>query len=185
MTEAPTTTTACPPGEHKNLAGHCVEPLSLTTTTSTVPTPEVGSKDNPFPISSPLTWGDYDQITFQPLELVSSSLIHKANPYNTPPPAGQTYVRFKVSAVYTGDDTGSGFGLSMNLHLVGDKATIYTSEFLSDYRKIGLAPIDDQPNVIKGGTITGFAYYLIDTDDTNILILVDNYSGNQYIDITP
>lgn len=175
-TARPTTTElTCPFGQHATPFGECE--LDPTTTIE-----EPGSRDNPL---SPnfLTYGDYDPVTLGSLEPVDFSAIEAANRFNDAPPAGQIYVRYKVTATYNGTSTGAYFDFAFNLGLVGDKGKIYEPAFVSDSDGT-LDALSDQPDVIAGGTMSGYLYYLIDADDTNILVVNENSDGNVFIDIT-
>jgi hypothetical protein len=56
---------------------------------------------------------------------------------------------------------------------VGDKGRVYDNEFVSDMDG-ALVLITDQPDAIGGGSLTGDVLYLVDADDTNLLVLCNN-----------
>lgn len=176
-TQPATTELSCPTGQHESPVGTCIADPTTT------PKAEEGSRDNPLD-SSFLTYGDYDPVNFGFLELVDFATIESSNRFNEEPPPGQVYVRFRVTATYNGTETGSYYDFAFNLGLVGDKGKIYETAFIADSDGT-LETLSDQPDVISGGVMEGYLYYLIDSDDTDILVVNENSDGNVFIDITP
>jgi hypothetical protein len=175
-TEAPTTTVAeptteapvvCPLGEHATPINTCVE--DPTTTTA----PPQGSREHPF--SGTLSDDDWSVMHFTPLVPISAALVHEANKYNDPLPAGQKYVATYFTGTYKGSDSMSGTALGWEWHVVGSKAKLYDVASVSDgydIKKLNL--LEDQPDVIAGGRLAGNIIFAVDANDTNLL-LTDGY----------
>ncbi len=139
--------------------------------------PKAGTRTNPF--SSNLDFNDFKPMVLLGIEPVDAALIHKGNQFNDAPQAGQTYVRVSVSATYTGSGSGSSTDITFSLKIAGDKSKIYEAASISDAHNV-LGLLRNQPDVIQGGSLTGFIYYLVDTDDSNFLAVVDGPDGPQF-----
>ncbi len=143
----------------------------------TTAAPKAGTRTNPF--SSNLDFKDFKPMILLGIEPVDAALIHKANQFNSPPPDGQTYMRVNVSAAYTGTGTGSATDITFSLKIAGNKSKVYEAALVSDSRNL-LDLLNKQPDVIQGGSMTGFIYYLVDTDDSNFLAVVNGSDGPQF-----
>jgi hypothetical protein len=182
-TEAPATTDAPETTEAETSAP---ETTDAPTTEAPTTTAVQGTHANPFRGGQALSTDKYNPIVFTgPLELVSDDALHAANPYNDPAPAGQAYVRFKMSATYIGPDTGNYFDF-YEVGVVGSKGKIYTQATVTDSSTNGdLEVLNDAPEVITGGTLEGYLYFLVDTDDTALLVISKSADGNTFIDLSP
>lgn len=142
-----------------------------------------GTRDNPFsPIA--LTYGDWSTLSILPIEVVDPALIHSANQFNDEAAPGQTYARIFVSAIYAGAEKGGSYEFRYGFGLAGDKGKIYDAASVSDTRNV-LSDISDSPDVLAGGELSGFIYYLVDADDTNFLVVATGPDGLQFIDVSP
>jgi hypothetical protein len=190
-TNAATTTTVltCGPTEHEislddvpscqpNVAPPPPPPTAVPGTTTT--TTKKGTRGNPYGATDLLTFGDYNPFVLFSIDPEDYSTIKAANQFNTVPPVGQFYLRVGVTAMYTGDTTGKYGDIAFSLGIVGNEAKIYKPVFLSGDE---LQSLQSQPDVIRGGSITGFLYYLVDTADANFLAVIQGSSGTQFITV--
>jgi hypothetical protein len=123
-------------------------------------------------------------LSILPVEVVDPALIHSANQFNDEAAPGQTYARIFVSAIYAGAAKGESYEFRYGFGLAGDKGKIYDAASVSDTHNV-LSDISDSPDVLAGGELAGFIYYLVDTDDTNFLVVASGSDGLQFIDVSP
>jgi hypothetical protein len=180
-TVAPTTTTAaaCPAGQARSRPETpCV---AVTTTTPTTAAPKKGTRTNPFDLNKGdvLSSQNWSTLAFIGPQDVDAATIHQANQFNDPPADGQKYVRVSFAGTYAGTDTASGSSTAYQFKLAGDKNKIYERAIVTDSHDL-LQTLDDQPDVLPGGTLTGFIYYTVDVDDANLMVL-NKGETNQFI----
>jgi len=159
--------------------------IELPTTTvrpSTTPAPpKQGTRTNPFP-GTGLTFGDWDGLSVSGLGPIDYSIIANANQFNTAPGPGQQYLAMIVIANYTGSDVGRPSSLRHDLRLVGAKNKIYDAAYISDgFDTKTLSLLNDAPDVVQGGSVSGANYYLVDADDSGFMVVVDANDGPQYV----
>ena len=142
-----------------------------------------GTRDNPFSPTA-LTYGDWSDISILPVEMVDAALIHSANQFNDDAGPGQSYARIQVSGIYAGTEKGTSSDFRYGFGLAGDKGKVYDAASVSDSHNL-LSEISDSPDVLAGGALTGFIYYLVDVDDTNFLVVTTGSDGLQFIDVSP
>lgn len=158
----------------------------VTTVEETTTTIEQGtSRDNPWTPGDTLTLGDYNPLQVAGMEFVTNETILAANQFNTEATAEQTYVRVPITATYTGSGTGSAFDLATGAGLVGDKGKIYTIEFIAEGSGGSLEDLLSAPDVITGGVLSGYLYFLADTDDMNLMLTFQTVDGRRFIDVSP
>lgn len=91
-------------------------------------------------------------------------------------------MKLSVLGTYTGTGSGSSSDIRFNLKIAGDKSKVYEAATVSDSRNV-LSLLSDQPDVIQGGSMAGYIYYLVDADDANFLAVVDGTDGPQFAKI--
>jgi hypothetical protein len=173
----PTTTAPCASGSHKDPSGSGCVPNTTTTAE-----PTKGSRQHPFDLNQGdelSIAGTWTSVTFSGPEDVDPATIIAANQFNDEAPDGQIYLRVLFTGVFEGTDTMSGTSAAHAFKLVGDQNTVYNSAFVSDSHDV-LNALSEQPDVISGGTLGGYIYYLVSADDANLMIL-NKGSTNQFI----
>lgn len=178
VTDVKAATTTLPKGTVPVTAAVTVAPTAPpstpapTETPTTPAAPAKGTVANPFTSADMLKFGDYSPVVVTVIEPVTDAQVKKGNQFNDPAPAGQVYVRIGLMVTYTGTTKSDGGELSTQIDLVGTKGKLYERTFVSggsggagDDLKI----FSDEPDVITGGKITGFIYYLADSDDGSFL----------------
>lgn len=150
--------------------------------------PAKGTVANPFTSADMLKFGDYSPVVVTVIEPVTDAQVKKGNQFNDPAPAGQMYVRIGLTVTYTGTTKSDGGLLSTQVNLVGMKGKLYERTFVSggsggagDDLKI----FSDEPDVITGGKITGFIYYLADSDDATFLAAFNSPSDGSVQFVKP
>jgi hypothetical protein len=141
--------------------------------TTTTTAPKQGTRANPFPgVGLQLSTDgspEWNAVTLAHLEQVDAAVIHAANQFNDPPPTGQQYMRIYFDGTYAGTDVGRGGEVGYDIKLTGDKHKLYDQAFVSDsHNKLGL--LNDAADVTAGGELQGYVYYLVDSDDANVLV---------------
>ena len=152
--------------------------------TTTIEGQTAGGRANPITDLSSLSVVDYRNVELGPLETPTFPLIKNENGFNKVPQAGQTYARFKVTATYVGQGTGTYSDFYFTCSLVGDKGTIYKPVAVADTGTGELQDLRAQPDVLSGGTMSGYVYYLIDSDDERILVMVESGDVKRFVDIS-
>lgn len=101
--------------------------------------------------------------------------ITDANRYNDLPGDGRVAV--EILASFTVDDAITepvdGRSVANSCDLVGSKSKVYEWESIADGDNV-LGLIDEQPDVIGGGTLEGTIIYYVDADDTDLIMLCDD-----------
>jgi hypothetical protein len=65
---------------------------------------------------------------------------------------------------------------------VGAKNKVYNSASITDgYDTKSLTLLNDQPDLVQGGAVTGANYFLVDADDSGFLVVVDGKDGPQFV----
>jgi hypothetical protein len=188
-TDAPETTEPATTDAPETTEAETSPPETTDAPTTDAPTTSAleGTHANPFKGGELLSNDNYNPIVFTgPIELVSEDVVHAANQYNDPAPTGQAYVRFKLDATYIGAGTGTYFDF-YDVGVVGSKGKIYKQASVSDSSdNKDLHTLGDAPDVISGGTLEGYLYYLVDTDDTALLVISKAGDGtNTFIELGP
>ncbi len=142
-------------------------PTTEPTTEPPSTTPPIGTRENPVPAGTTAPAGDWD-ITITGYEPGIDAQAF--NQFNDAAPAGSEYVRVMVKATYTGEGTGGGFDLSLNL--VDSTATTYDPASVADGSGGDPQDFRDQPETFKGGTIEGYFYYVVPSAQANAKLLV-------------
>lgn len=189
-TSAPANTNATTPAP--SASGPTTQTVSTATPSNSAPTSAAptttmsaakkGTRSNPFISTDLPSFEDYKPFALGGIEPVDFAVILKANVFNTPPAAGQMYVRVAVAATYTGPDRGTAFDLLFSVGIAGDKSKAYRATSVADSHHI-LNILSDQPDVISGGSLIGYLYYLVDSDDANFLGVLSGPVGTQFVEI--
>jgi hypothetical protein len=157
-------------------------PRTTPPTTVPAPAPKEGTRTNPFDLradapdgSDMLSSATYSTLVILNMRPVDPAAIHQANQFNDEAPAGKYYAALTFAATVDPAITEpvSGSELAYSCSIVGDKGRVYDNEFVSDMDG-ALVLITDQPDAIGGGSLTGDVLYLVDADDTNLLVLCNN-----------
>lgn len=163
-TEKPTTTTS-------------EEPTTTTELVTTTTVPAFGTRDNPIPLGIKVPAGDWGY-TAVGFEVGVDPFLQEVNQFNTPAPAGAVAVRVRILAEYSGEGTGSPRGISVNL--VGASGKTYGPSSPCCAGEIDA--LDDQAETFASGSVEGWIYYNISTDDATGKVLAFDPNIN-YTDV--
>lgn len=141
-----------------------------TTSTTTTTLPIVGTRQRPIPLGAPAeplslpSW----MITVVSVDQNAWPEVQAENQFNTPPPAGITYVMASVKLTYQGP--GEDSPMSVDLGAVGDSQVIYTPT----QNTCGVVPDNYQRGnrLLSGGSVTGNVCWAVTTSDVSSLLLL-------------
>jgi hypothetical protein len=116
---------------------------------------EQGSRDNPYPIGTTLSFSDggepfYD-ITVGTPTLNANDIVAAENMFNDVPPAGTQFAMLPLTVTYTGPETGTPW-LDITVEFIAADGTAHTS---SDVLAVGPAPLMNLNDLYTGGSGTG------------------------------
>lgn len=145
------------------------------------PVPQVGTRENPVPIRTPLNLvennGDYFTITV--LEAIRGDqawqMIYQANQFNSAPEEGKEYILIKVRVEFT-NSTVADNSLSISGWNFG---TISNNQLFDDFDTFvaGLSP-ELSFELLPGGVGEGYYVGLVFKDDANAMIYYKQIFGN-------
>lgn len=108
------------------------------------PEPELGSRENPFPIDNPVHNDQWQVVLDEPYEAWDE--IHAENQFNDPPADGMEFWILPVTVTYVGEDSGTPM-MDMDFAFVGDDARTY-----SDRCGVIPNPLSHVGELYPGGT---------------------------------
>ncbi len=130
----------------------------VTTTTS----PPVGTRDNPVPLGLDVRAGDWNYLVIGYEADGIDGILHDINQFNDPAPPGKVTVRVRYRATYTGTGTGTPL-FSITINLVGASGVTYGEASVCCTPKSD--ELGDQPETFNGGSIEGYIYYQVSSED--------------------
>jgi hypothetical protein len=159
--------------------------------TSTPDAPQLGSRDNPYPLGTAagLEFDDGSQTI--PFALTVKEVLRgepalarimAANQFNDPPPDGFEFVLLLVEAAYTGPDDGVlELSKSMASSVTNRRIIAYSDTFT--YSPCCVEPEFDM-QLLSGGTGEGWIALPVAVDDPNPLLLVGKAERGVYLSLT-
>ncbi len=129
-----------------------------------------GTRDNPFPIGTPVSNGEWDVTLGEPREAWGE--IQAANQFNDPPPEGMEFYVIPVTATYQGDETGLAW-VDLTVEFVGSDARTYTD-------RCGVIPADlmDVAELYAGGVAEGNVCVTVPSGADGLWTLSTGWGGN-------
>ncbi len=152
------------------------EPTHIPTPTATphpTPAPKVGTRENPIPLGSSVSYPDWD-VSVKGFGPNANNLIASASQYNDPPDPGYVYVMVEVQGTYTGTSVGV-MRRGLNYYMVGSSNILY--EIQSGISYDGLYK---HPDVLQDGTATGNLAFVVLSDEVSSLLLIISDSPLSY-----
>ncbi len=157
-------------------------PAADPTTTTTEAMAKQGTRENPSPNGSALTiHGDTDSYNFAVGPLTQTSIDELDDYYRNDPTSdfnqpNTAIYKTTVTVTNTGTQPLSGTSIQWNLGVTGSKGTIYDAASMVDFDE-NLGLLDEQPEVLQGGMITGQVYFVVDATDANFLYVWNSTFG--------
>jgi len=138
--------------------------------TPTYTAQDVGTRENPVPIGTPVDLGDGWQIAVLSVIPDATNVVLKENQFNAPPEPGNQFFLARIQVKYTGSGSDT-FGGGYRLQAVGPSSVGY-----STFRNsAGVIP-DPLPDseLFSGGVIEGNIGWEIKSSDASTLVMYDN-----------
>ncbi len=93
-------------------------------------------------------------------------------------------MRVFFNGTYAGTEVGRGAQVGYEIKLTGDKHKLYDEAFVADSHD-KLNSLNDAADVTTGGVLQGYVYYLVDSDDANILVAYGSFGTPEYVTPAP
>lgn len=141
------------------------ETEDTTETEADTPSGDLGTRDNPLPIGTTITMGDWE-LSVTDVNLDAAEEIQAENEFNDPPADGRQFVMWEIEATYTGDDSGEPW-LDFSWGVVGSAGNTFDGGGMEDY--CGVIPNDimEAGETFPGGTVTGNVCYSVPSDQVD------------------
>ncbi len=147
-----------------------------TSTPTPTPAPAFGSRGNPVPFNQVAVYPDWN-ISVVSFNRNATSVIAAESQFNNSPVPGHIYVMAQVQLTFTGAGIGSAW-FDLDFYTIGNTNLFYDS-------LTGLVipdPLNDQPDVLLGGTVVGNVEFIVPANEVNSLLLVATDGGLRFAD---
>lgn len=149
---------------------------SSSNTARSTSAPAAGSRSNPFSagMGHPVQDGE---LRVNGIKFDMDARIQDMNMFNAEPEAGEEWVLVNVTfdCQVSAEDTC--VVSLMNFELVGESGTVYDKEI------IAVLENDFSGEIFGGGSVTGDLGFIIDSDDTNLLLVVNEFGDRKFFAI--
>lgn len=130
---------------------------------------EQGTRDNPYPIGTAITQGDWT-VTINSVDLDATAQLTEANMFNDAPDAGTTYALINMTATYNGTDPDGESVWATLAYVTADGNTIDgTDKFL-----VAPESFDSLTTLYEGASVTGNKALQVPADTAGEGVLVVN-----------
>lgn len=130
---------------------------------------EQGTRDNPYPIGTAITQGDWT-VTINSVDLDATAQLTEANMFNDAPDAGTTYALINMTATYNGTDPDGESVWATLAYVTADGNTIDgTDKFL-----VAPESFDSLTTLYEGASVTGNKALQVPADTAGDGVLVVN-----------
>jgi hypothetical protein len=131
---------------------------------------DVGTREKPVPMGTPVDLGDNWQITVMSVIPDATNVVLKENQFNNPPQPGNQFFLARIHAKYTGSGSDT-FGGSYRLRAVGPSSVGYST--FENSAGVIPDPLPDS-ELFAGGVIEGNIGWEIKSSDADSLVMYDN-----------
>lgn len=126
-------------------------------------TAEAGSRENPVPLGSLISGGEYD-VTINSVNLNATDAVLAANQFNEAPADGFVYALVNATITYTGEE--SGFAAFVGIDYVSSTGEVITP---ADNFAVAPEPTIGLDEMYNGGTVTGNIVLSVPAGDAGLV----------------
>lgn len=148
------------------------------TTTTTAPSADEGSRENPYPLGTPLSSDDGWELTVNGVNFDAAGEIAAENQFNDPAPPGFRYALINVTYTNSGDEPDDP-SFAVSIEMVGSQNRLWGVSNASCTAVIP-EPVSRAGELFSGGSFTGNSCLVVPEEevaDGSLLVAVSGFFG--------